>query len=157
MRQFIVVCFAKTFEDTPQIGRLIIFERLCKTNHYELPHTVRAKLLAGFDWLHVHRDEHFGNGRLVRNVFEDAIRRLSNRIAGMMPITKKLLTHLDAEDIALPVPDEALVDSEKLRFKITCTGCEKMAVAQSKTLGKRVRCRKCGEAFLVDWGHVVRD
>lgn len=150
--------FSRTleFEDyqPPDLGR--IFERLCKTNHYELPHTVRAKLLAGFDWLHVNRDEHFGNGRLVRNVFEDAIRRLSNRIAGMMPITKKLLTHLEADDIALPVPDDTLANTETLRFKIACTGCEKKAVAQSKTLGKRVRCRKCGQAFLVDWGEVVR-
>ncbi|MFC1757332.1 AAA family ATPase [Planctomycetota bacterium] len=150
--------FSRTleFEDyqPPDLGR--IFERLCTTNHYELPHNVRAKLLAGFDWLHTNRDEHFGNGRLVRNVFEDAIRRLSNRIAGVMPITKRLLTHLDSDDISLSVPPETFAELDVLKFRISCPGCEKQAVARTPTLGKNVRCRKCGQAFLVDWGEVVR-
>ena len=150
--------FSRTleFEDyqPPDLGR--IFELLCKTNHYELPHGVRAKLLVGFDWLHTNRDEHFGNGRLVRNVFEDAIRRLSNRIAGVTPITKKLLTHLDSEDILLAVPQEAQTRIDNLRFAIDCTGCGKKAATSGATLGKNVRCRECGHAFFVDWGDIIR-
>ena len=150
--------FSRTlrFEDyqAPDLGR--IFERLCKTNHYELPRGVRAKLLVGFDWLHTHRDEHFGNGRLVRNVFEEAIRRLSNRIAGVTPVTKKLLTHLDSDDVEFTVPSEVLNRIEDQRFAINCTGCGKRAAASGSTLGRNVRCRSCGHAFFADWGHIVR-
>ena len=59
----------------------------------------RIKLLGLHHWLSDHRDEHFGNGRTVRNVFEHAIRRQANRIAGVAPLTHELLTRLEPADI----------------------------------------------------------
>ncbi|MCA9216721.1 MAG: AAA family ATPase [Planctomycetales bacterium] len=149
--------FSRTLEfddySATDLGR--IFERLCKANHYHLPADARAKLLVGFDWLHAKRDEHFGNGRLVRNAFEESIRRLSNRIAGITPVTKKLLTHLDAADVQLAVPESIYGGIDTLRISVTCSGCGKTVNAKAEMLGRKVRCRQCKTEFIVDWGEIA--
>jgi hypothetical protein len=77
-----------------ELGR--IFESLCRQNRYLLPAATRGRLLAGFTHLTAHRDEHFGNGRLARNCFERAVSRLANRITNVVPLTRELLTTLEA-------------------------------------------------------------
>ncbi|MBI3465414.1 MAG: AAA family ATPase [Planctomycetes bacterium] len=81
-----------------------ILESLCGQNHYSLDEAARCKVAAGFERAVAARDEHFGNGRLVRNVFEDAIRRMANRIAEIVPLTHEILTTLEAEDFAISLP-----------------------------------------------------
>jgi SpoVK/Ycf46/Vps4 family AAA+-type ATPase len=81
-----------------------ILEMLCGQNHYTLDDAARHKAAAGFERAVASRDEHFGNGRLVRNVFEDAIRRMANRIAEIVPLTHEILTTLEAEDFELTCP-----------------------------------------------------
>src|SRR5262249_33458578 len=76
-----------------------IFQTLCDKSRYQAPAPTQAKLMAGFKWLYDRRDERFGNGRAARNVFERAIRRLANRIAGVAPVTKELLTIIQPEDV----------------------------------------------------------
>ena len=90
------------FEDYGVVELCQIFQAMCDQNCYRIPPEARVKLVLGFQWLHAQRDEHFGNGRLVRNVFEKAIRRLADRIADVAPITTELLTVLDAQDIDVP-------------------------------------------------------
>ncbi|MGE3776422.1 MAG: AAA family ATPase [Pirellulaceae bacterium] len=143
-----------TFEDyaPPELGS--IFGRLCDQNHYQLPAATRAKLLLGFQWLYAHRDDHFGNGRLVRNAFETAIRRLANRIADIRQLTRTLLTTFQPEDIQLPgVPPSAWPgDLSTLRFRVLCDGCRDATVVPTDFLGKRVKCRRCEHRFVVGWG-----
>ena len=93
--------FQRTFDfaDYTADELVQIFECMCKKNHYILAETAREQLREGFQSLVDRRDEHFGNGRLARNLFEDAIRRLANRIVDIAPITRELLTHLELEDI----------------------------------------------------------
>jgi hypothetical protein len=50
--------------------------------------------------LHSKRDAHFGNGRVVRNLFEKSIRRMASRIAPLTPVTHELLTQITPEDLA---------------------------------------------------------
>ena len=47
------------------------------------------------------KDEHFGNGRLVRNVFEKAIRNLADRVVNVPELTPELLTTFQPDDIEL--------------------------------------------------------
>lgn len=75
-----------------------ILELLCGQNHYSLEESTRRKVAAGFERAVATRDEHFGNGRLVRNVFEDAVRRMANRVAEIVPLTHEILTTLEPED-----------------------------------------------------------
>ncbi|MHB0955059.1 MAG: AAA family ATPase [Pirellulaceae bacterium] len=146
------------FEDysPPELGR--IYELMCKANHYELPGSARAKLLLGFQWLYASRDEHFGNGRLVRNTFENSVRRLANRVASVAPVTRELLTLLSVDDIWLPdVPDDVwscLADRD-LRFAIPCPRCEKPVHLRVEQLGRRVRCPHCQAPFQADWGECI--
>lgn len=95
--------FQRTFDFSDYTaGELVqIFECMCKKNQYILAETAREKLRADFQSLIDHRDERFGNGRLARNLFEDAIRLLANRIVDISPVTRKLLTRLEPEDIQI--------------------------------------------------------
>ncbi len=147
-----------TFEDyTPgELGR--IFQLMCEKNHYEIPTETQVRLLAAFAWLYERRDEHFGNGRLARNVFERAIRRLANRIAGVAPITKELLTVLQPEDIEVEgVPAAALAPErlEAMKFTMHCPGCDAPRKVSLRHLGRRVQCKKCSAEFTVNWPEPV--
>lgn len=143
-----------TFEDyTPGLlGR--IFGGMCETNHYVVTPDAQARLLLGFQWLYEQRDEHFGNGRLVRNVFENTIRRLANRIAGIAPLTKEVLTTIQAEDIVIDgVPsDHWRRLDDGIPFSITCQGCQETTQVPVKYLGRKVRCKRCSARFVAEWG-----
>lgn len=147
-----------TFADyTPcELGQ--IFHRMCTKNQYVIPPSARAKLLLGLQWLYNHRDEHFGNGRTVRNVFELSIRRLANRIADISRLSKEQLTVLDTDDIMLTgVPREELDDLTRLRpqFRITCPDCGSQCPVPQDYLGRRVKCNSCQREFAAEWGEPV--
>lgn len=135
-----------------------IFETMCEKNHYELPAATRARLIVGFNYLFQHRDQHFGNGRLARNMFEVAIRRLANRVADIAPLTKELLTRLEPADIMMPgVPNPVwdVLQTETLRFRIPCVGCPQTSSVKAKFLACRVRCKKCNTEFAANWGELI--
>lgn len=135
-----------------------IFQIMCEKNRYEVPVTVRAKLLLGFQWLLDHRDEHFGNGRMVRNTFETAIRRLANRIVNIVPLTKEILTTFEADDVDMPtVPPEVWdnLEDENRKYKVECPGCKSQSEMPQKYLGRRVECKKCKHRFAAGWGQPV--
>jgi len=136
-----------------ELGR--IFEIFCRKNRYTVPAPVRAKLLLGFQWLLANRDEHFGNGRLVRNVFETAIRRLANRIVSVAELTEELLTTFAPDDVHLPnVPEDVWKDLDRSdrKYRIDCPGCGYASKAPQSFLGRRVQCTKCKRKFSADWG-----
>jgi hypothetical protein len=139
-----------------ELGR--IFESLCRKNRYELPALTRAKLLLGFHDLLSRRDERFGNGRLARNVFEQAIGRLANRIAGVAPLTRELLTMLQPDDIALDGVADSVwsqLDSPTCTFHTSCPGCSQVCRLPAKLLGQTVQCKHCqGKEFVADWAEV---
>jgi hypothetical protein len=95
--------FQRTFDfpDYTADELMQLFQRMCETNRYVLTSAARDKLRAGFQSLVDSRDEHFGNGRLARNLFEQAIRRMANRIVEVVPLTRELLSSLHPDDISL--------------------------------------------------------
>jgi hypothetical protein len=144
-----------TFPDyTPgQLGR--IFQVFCDKNHYQVPGATQAKLLLGLKYLFDQRDEHFGNARLVRNVFERAIRRLANRIAGIAPLTHELLTVLEPADIEMSDVPTTIWDTagpEPHKVTISCPGCNAESKLAMEHLGRKAKCKKCGESFVAAWG-----
>jgi predicted Zn finger-like uncharacterized protein len=144
-----------TFPDyTPgELGR--IFQSFCDKNHYQVPAATQARLLIGLKYLYDRRNEHFGNARLVRNTFERTIRRLANRIAAVAPLTHELLTVLEPSDIELAdVPASVWEAAEKNPPKVTisCPGCRAESRLALSHLGRRVKCKKCGQSFVAAWG-----
>ena len=45
------------------------------------------------------RTRTFGNGRLVRNLFEKIVERQANRIAAITPLTEEVLCTITADDV----------------------------------------------------------
>ncbi len=146
------------FEDYPPVDLGRIYHRLCQANEYVVPSTARAKLLLGFHWLYACRDEHFGNGRLVRNTFENSVRRLANRVAAVAPVTRELLTVLTTDDIHLEqVPSDAWqsLEGSRTRFAVTCESCGKTAHARANQLGAQLKCPHCKTRLMAEWGSPV--
>ena len=89
---------------------LYIFKGQCKKNGYALTEEAEAEAKAMFEELYENRGENFGNGRDVRNVFEDTVVRQSNRVAALDAPTKDDLMQFLPED--LQDADETDADEE---------------------------------------------
>jgi len=75
-----------------------IFRNQCAKNGYSLSPDSEEKAKNLFNDLYANRDENFGNGRAVRNLFEDMVVRQSNRVAAMESPTKEDLMTFLPED-----------------------------------------------------------
>lgn len=69
------------FEDYHPNDLLAIFEQLCKSYQFSLDSKAKQILLDKFTELYATRDNSFGNGRLVRNIFEKTLENQANRLA----------------------------------------------------------------------------
>ncbi len=76
-----------------------IFDIFCKNVEFTVTEPAREKLLSILTELHEERTKSFGNGRLVRNIFEKMIERQANRIANISPLTDEILCSIDEQDI----------------------------------------------------------
>ncbi len=88
-----------------------IFHGQCRKNGYELDEEAEAYSKEFFDALYEGRDENFGNGRDVRNQFEDMVVRQADRLAAMEAPTKEDLIRLTKADF---LPEQAQTETESL-------------------------------------------
>jgi hypothetical protein len=68
------------FEDYTAAELCRIFDRLCRGSEYTLDPGAMAVASHFFTLAHARRDEHFGNARYVRNVFEEVLSHQSQRV-----------------------------------------------------------------------------
>jgi SpoVK/Ycf46/Vps4 family AAA+-type ATPase len=87
------------FEDFAPEDMMSIYKKMCQGSDYAISGEAEQYLISEFESAYNSRDESFGNGRFVRNIFEKSIENLSNRIAKSDKITKELLTTIEKEDI----------------------------------------------------------
>jgi AAA+ superfamily predicted ATPase len=87
------------FNDYPPDDLLEIFVKLCSKNNFTLTVEATARLHELLTNLYEHRDRTFGNARLVRNLFEQAIERQANRLARITTLTDEILITLLPEDL----------------------------------------------------------
>ena len=78
---------------------LRIFDSFCANAKFTVRDDARNAMLALLTALHARRDRAFGNGRLVRNIFERVVERQANRLAAVTPLTDELLCTIEAVDI----------------------------------------------------------
>ncbi len=79
-----------------------MFRMRAKKNQFVLSPTLEAGLNKIMARNTKHKDEQFGNGRFVRNLFEAAVERQATRLANNSdgkPLTKEQLTTLTLEDV----------------------------------------------------------
>ena len=94
------------FPDYEGDDLLKIFERFCSSNGYCISDEVSAKLLEQFHAMYENRQEHFGNARTVRNIFETAICCQADRIATLPEMSEEDLIVLTESDIQQAVEEE---------------------------------------------------
>ncbi len=105
-----------------------IFSLMCRRHSLRMTPALREKILHHFHYLHRHRDDHFGNARLVRNCFEAAITAQANRLASRTEIDPAALSTLEADDL------ESLAETSLTAYR---------AAGRAYT----VACPHCGEIY----------
>ena len=78
---------------------LKILQRFCDNNGYTLNPDTLFMLKRTLDRMYNNREEHFGNARAIRNLFEHAINNQANRLVLDSDITDQELAELTVEDI----------------------------------------------------------
>ncbi len=103
--------FTKTihFEDYRADELEQIFMKLAKK--YTISEDAKTELHRVFEEMDRNRDEHFGNGREVRNFYDAVVRKLAFRIGGRSSYSDKELTLITLEDI-LAAEEEVLENCE---------------------------------------------
>ena len=90
------------FEDYNGAELFAIFRSMCEKNGYALSPEGAERMKKDLLELYEHRDENFGNARDVRNRFEQAVARQSNRVARLEAPTREQLMELLPEDLTGP-------------------------------------------------------
>lgn len=90
------------FEDYSAAQLMEIFQSMCHKNGYTLSAEAEQWAKSDFQNLFASRDENFGNARDVRNLFEKAVARQSDRVAQLETPTKEQLMELLDEDLKEP-------------------------------------------------------
>jgi Holliday junction resolvasome RuvABC ATP-dependent DNA helicase subunit len=87
------------FEDYTPAQLTEIFTRIAAKAGFEF--TDESKNISNqlFEKLYANKDSRFGNARLVRNIFEKTFEKHANRTATIAPITREILTTIEAADI----------------------------------------------------------
>lgn len=87
------------FKDYTGMELLGIFKVFCKKNGYTIEDATEEMLLDRFDKMYENRDENFGNGRTVRNIFERAIGAQADRLAYLEEVSDEQLRIITPEDL----------------------------------------------------------
>ena len=146
------------FDDYPPEALCQIFELIAAKAKYILPTESRRRLLRGFTFLYISRDQHFGNGRCARNSFERSVRRMANRLAKLSEIDHEILTTLEPQDIEVAGVTEkhlTALAQEPGSVRVKCSGCDAAQVVDDQLLGTELKCSSCEESFPAKWGEPV--
>jgi hypothetical protein len=146
------------FDDyTPEdMGRIIAL--LMDKQRYTLTADARALLSIMFSVAYARRDSKFGNGRFVRNVFEEMCTRQAMRLSNLQaPPSTEMLQSLSGLDVPLDQVglDLDLLKIENARWRADCPSCCRPNRARSSMLGRRVRCNGCQAVFSIDWPPLI--
>ena len=100
------------FEDYDGAQLMEIFRSLCRKNGYSLTGEAEDYARGLFTRLYEQRDENFGNARDVRNVFERAVARQSDRVAALENPDRDALMALTLPDLKEEESDAAQPSGE---------------------------------------------
>lgn len=100
--------FNKTvqFEDYAPGQLYEIFGLMCADYGYQTTDEAAEALRRLFTKMYDTRDENFGNGRAVRNVFEQMLSNQGNRLAALTEVSDEELTTLDVRDLPVGADNE---------------------------------------------------
>lgn len=146
-----------TFEDYTVSEMCRIYAKMCQKEEYTLSKEALAYSCVLFTLAHRQKDEHFGNGRFVRNIYENTTMKQSARLASEHQITKQALATLEQGDIPfemIPNFDMGNLDLSQSRWSGCCPACRNSFDVPLDFIGRQVKC-KCGEIFKFPWWNPV--
>ena len=85
------------FPDYTTDELVAIFRSMCETNHYVADDGALAEVRTRLDA--IERGKGFGNGRVVRNLFEATLGSQANRVVAVKDVTNEQLCALTADDV----------------------------------------------------------
>jgi hypothetical protein len=126
---------------------------MCRKNGLSLTPELKEKVLHHFHHLHEEREENFGNARLVRNCFEEAINAQASRLAAGGVFDSKALTVLEAADLKTP----AQMNLDEFRrgkghYVVKCSGCQQVYSWSPDLEIIDALCTKCGHNYNCEFG-----
>ena len=149
-----------TFRDYAPEELMALFDIFCKPQSYTVTPEAREKLMKFFTYIYKSRDKSFGNGRFVRNVFEQTVQAQASRVADHLQEYKqaaasqielaKLLSTINLADAdeaigdALPA-DEALTPEQVLAELNQLIGLDNIK-QEVEALVKFIKVQKMREA-----------
>ena len=84
---------------------------------------------------------------------------MANRIVKIADLSVEELSTLESEDIEFKSLsrelNEQLAAYASERFHISCPDCDHGSDVPQEYLGRRVRCPKCENQFIADWGELA--
>ncbi len=87
------------FEDYSEEELFTIFESMCSAQDFHLTEDAEKTVKEYFRKLEEDKDEHFANGREVRNFFERCIERQANRLVNETNFDREVVTTFTKEDV----------------------------------------------------------
>lgn len=88
------------FADYNEAELLLIFEKMCSEAQMILTDDARNQAQMIFKSYCENKDDTFGNARVVRNLFQDAVGRQANRLVLIENVTETILQTLEQADVA---------------------------------------------------------
>ena len=148
-----------TFEDysVPEMCR--IFGKMCKIDEYTLPQSALAHVCILINLAYYQRNEHFGNARFVRNLYENTTMKQSTRLAALKQITKEALAMIEHSDIPFDMIsgfNAQNLDLSESRWSGICPGCQHKFDAKLEAIGQQFKC-ECQQAFIFPWWNPVSE
>ncbi|MBL4844675.1 MAG: AAA family ATPase [Planctomycetes bacterium] len=135
-----------------------IFETFLKQAHLELTPEARALSIVFFTLAHMGRDEELGNGRYVRNIFDEVMNHQAMRLSEDASSSKEALVSIAGSDI--PLAQIGLTRGElrlpETRWRIICPQCQHSHVVKVETIGRRGICTHCQGKLHIDWPELVK-
>lgn len=87
------------FEDYAPEELLAIFKKMCEVNQYKIKSQAQKALLEKFKELYTSRNSNFGNGRLVRNIFERTIEKQATRLSQITNLDQDMMIEIVSDDL----------------------------------------------------------
>ena len=96
------------FDDYNGDELLHIFEKFCEKSQYILSDRAKTNLLEYLNECYEKRTQNFGNGRDVRNLFENVVARQSKRVARDTSLSNREIATILPEDLPFTVPNKPI-------------------------------------------------
>lgn len=131
-----------------------IFLMLCAKSQYSITPAAKRMLCDYFDGLYINRDKNFGNGRDVRNVFENIITEQSRRVARLHDPSDADIATIDVQDIAFICGNNTNINSASSATAAPVVNKEEPVIPEDAPENKIIEEGGANSDYKFDWDNL---